>query len=126
FVPEKKNSSYSRRNDKVAARVRECIAIALLRGDFPINLKDRIASLPPCQITITYVNMSIDLRNATIFFTISDNTKKHVTLKFFNIQTNYFKKVIATQIKLKFVPNISFKIDDSDEYVKRIETLLKQ
>jgi ribosome-binding factor A len=117
FIPERQDGK-NRRPNKVALRIRECIALAILRGDLPIG--------PPCQITITYVSASPDLRNATIFFTTSDDAMRDSALGFFESQKYYFRGLIAKQVKLKFVPNISFKIDDSIENAKKIEILLNQ
>jgi ribosome-binding factor A len=95
-----------------------------LRGDFPVNLRARAESLPPCQITITYVDISPDLRNATIYFTTSADATGDAALKFFEVQKYYLRNLIAKQIKLKFVPSISFKIDESVANAKKIENLL--
>jgi ribosome-binding factor A len=97
----------------------------MLRGDFPVISRQKNASIPPCQITLTYVELSPDLKYATVFFTLSDDLKKVEALTFFELQTSYFRSLIAKQMQLKFVPNLVFKIDESVEYAKKIEDLLK-
>jgi ribosome-binding factor A len=87
-------------------------------------LKPESVSRPPCPLTITYVDLSPDLRNASIFFTCLDDLKKNEALKFFETQLHFFKNLIAKQIKLKFVPNILFKIDESANYATRIDKIL--
>jgi ribosome-binding factor A len=66
------------------------------------------------------------MRNAIIFFTAADGIKKDVALRFFEVQKYYLRSLIAKQIKLKFVPNISFKIDTSVENAEKIDIFLKR
>lgn len=124
FRPENRKTT-SRRNDKVAAQLKECFSFALSRGDFPILPNHEQESKLPTPVTITYVDLSPDLRNATIFFTPLGGIKKDETVRFFELQTHYFKDVIAKKMKLRFIPNLTFKLDDSLDYSERIEELLK-
>ena len=51
--------------------------------------------------------------------------KKEETAKFFELQKHYFKDLIAKKMKMRFIPNLTFKLDTSFEYSERIEALLK-
>ena len=124
FKPESKKT-VSRKNDKVAAQLKECFSFAISRGDFPILPNHEDESKMPTPITITYIDLSPDLRNATIFYTPLGGLKKEETKRFFELQTHYFKDLIAKKMKLRFIPNLTFKLDDSLEYSERIEALLK-
>ena len=124
FKSESKKTT-SRRNDKVAAQLKECFSFALSRGDFPILPNHEAESKLPTPVTITYIDLSPDLRNATIFYTPLGGIKKEETVRFFELQIHYFKDLIAKKMKLRFIPNLTFKLDDSFEYSERIETLLK-
>ena len=125
FKPESKKTT-SRRNDKVAAQLRECFSFALLRGDFPILPNHEEESKLPTTVTITYIDLSPDLRNATVFFTPLGGLKKEETKKFFELQTHYFKDIIAKKMKMRFIPNLLFKLDASLDYSDKIETLLRK
>ena len=121
FTQEKRKTNAAR-NDKVAAQIKECFSMALVRGDFPILPGHESASYMKSLITITYVKLSNDLRNATVFFTtLSDHNE---ALQFFELQTHFFKNLIAKKLKLRFIPNLIFKIDDTFDYYDKIDQIL--
>jgi len=124
FTPEKRKT-IGRRNDKIASQIRECFSIAITKGDFPILPNHENESKLPNSVTITYVDLSPDLRNATIFFMPLGGLFKEETLLFFELQTHYFKNIIAKKMKMRFIPNILFRVDKSFEYSKKIDSLLE-
>jgi ribosome-binding factor A len=124
FVCKRKKTG--RRNDKIASQIRECFSLALSKGDFPILLNHENESKLPTLVTITYIDLSPDLRNAVIFFTPLCGMKKEETKRFFELQVHYFKNAIAKRMNLRFVPNLSFKLDESFDYSAKIEKLLKE
>lgn len=76
-------------------------------------------------ITITKVELTRDLRFARIFFScLGDPKDKQRALHGLNSAKGYIKGLLADKIKLKFMPDIAFKIDDSFEYTKHIYDLL--
>ncbi|MDR0942549.1 MAG: 30S ribosome-binding factor RbfA [Holosporales bacterium] len=124
FKIEKKKT-IGRRNDRIASQIREVFSTALARGDFPSLPNHEKESMPPDFITITYVDLSPDLKNAKVFVSSLKEEKKDETLKFFSLQSHFFKDLIAKKMRLKFIPNLSFKLDGSIEYSERIEELLQ-
>ena len=124
FIPEKRKTT-SRKNDKIAAQLRECFSKALTKGDFPILPAHEIESRLPTIVTITYIDLSPDLRNATIYYIPLGGLKKPECKEFFDLQTHYFKSLIAKKLKLRFIPNLLFKLDDSLDYSEKIDNLLK-
>lgn len=85
------------------------------------NLKDpRIGFL-----TITKVELTKDLRYAKVFFSVLGEMKdKTLALKGLNSAKGYIKNMVADRIKLRFVPEIMFKIDESMEHTKDIYDIL--
>ncbi|MDR1365206.1 MAG: 30S ribosome-binding factor RbfA [Holosporales bacterium] len=124
FVPKKRKTT-GRRNDRVAAQIKELLSLALIRGDFHHMQDDATPALRPSLITITYVDLSPDLRNATVFFTALDNHAVDEVLEFFRIQIHFFKNLIAQKLSLRVVPNIVFKFDQTSERASKIDALLK-
>jgi ribosome-binding factor A len=128
FLPERRKG-FGKRNDRVAAQMRECLAKELARGDFPAfrwkNAAEQNCQLPQ-PVTISFIDLSRDLKNATVYFMPLGGAKKEETEKFLSIQTSYFKKIIAKNMFLKFVPNLRFKLDSSFEYSTKIDSLLKK
>lgn len=129
FIPQQNTRKVvSRRNDKIATQIRECFSMAISRGDFPV-VKDKdgnfISSIPS-PITITYVDVSPDLRNVKVYFMPLCGNNKNETLEFLTLQTHFFKNTIAKKMRMRFIPEVMFKIDDSIEYSDHIEKILRK
>lgn len=76
-------------------------------------------------ITITKVDLTKDLRYAKVYFSVLGEMKdKDLALKGLNSAKGYIKNLVAERIKLRFVPEVIFKIDDSLEHTKEIYDLL--
>ena len=76
-------------------------------------------------VTITKVELTKDLRYARVYFSVLGNEKERdLTLKGLRSAKGYIKGLIADRIKLRFAPEISFKIDESLGHVKHIEDIL--
>lgn len=124
FKPEK-IKTVSRRNDKIAAKMRECFSKALTRGDFPILPAHENESKLPSIVTITYIDLSPDLRNATVYYVPLGGLHKEECAIFFKLQTHYFKDLIAKKLNLRYIPELLFKLDGAFEYSGKIDKLLK-
>jgi ribosome-binding factor A len=78
-------------------------------------------------ITITKVELAKDLRYAKIFFSILGEDKdKKLALKGLNNAKGYIKGLVADRVKLRFMPDIAFAIDESLEHTKHIYDILEQ
>jgi len=78
-------------------------------------------------ITITKVVLTKDLRHATVYFSIlGENKDKTLALKGLNSAKGYIKNLIGDRIKLRFMPEIIFRIDESLAYTQEIYDLLER
>jgi ribosome-binding factor A len=76
-------------------------------------------------LTITSVELTRDLRFARVYFSVlGDDKKKYLALKGLNSAKGYIKGLLSDRIKLKFMPDIEFKIDESFEHTKKIFDIL--
>src|SRR3989338_83330 len=76
-------------------------------------------------ITITKVDLTKDLRYARVFFSVLGEEKgKLLALKGLDSAKGYIKNLISHRIKLRFMPEIEFKIDESLEHTKHIHDIL--
>jgi len=76
-------------------------------------------------LTITRVELTKDLRYARIYFSVLGEVKdKRLALKGLTSAKGYIKNLISDRIKLRFMPEIEFKIDESFEHTKEIYDLL--
>ena len=76
-------------------------------------------------LTITRVELTKDLRFAKVFFSILGEDKhKHLALKGLNSAKGYIKGILSEKIKLRYMPEIVFKIDDTLEHAQHIFDIL--
>ncbi|HLO25067.1 MAG TPA: ribosome-binding factor A [Geobacteraceae bacterium] len=107
-----------KRSEKVAEAIHEMVSELLVKG-----LKDPRIGF----VTITGVKVTDDLHLATVFFTvIGSEEEKDATEKGLNSARGYIRKEVGKNLKMRYVPDIIFKFDESVEYGSRIESLLKE
>jgi len=76
-------------------------------------------------LTITKVELTKDLRYAKVYFSVLGESKdKHLALKGLNSAKGYIKSLLSDRIKLRFMPEIAFRIDESLEHTKAIYDIL--
>ncbi len=118
---KKKNSSQQKEVSQRQLRVQELLRSALneilIRGESKNPILDNIL------ITITYVDVSPDLRNAKFYIVPSDTNKIEIVIESFNESKKIIRKKIADKVKLKYVPEISFFFDETINEIKRLDEL---
>ena len=78
-------------------------------------------------LTITGVVLTRDLRYARIYFSVLGEDKdKRLALKGLKNAKGYIKGLLADRIKLKFMPDIEFKIDESFEHTRHVYDILNK
>ncbi|MBI5143879.1 MAG: 30S ribosome-binding factor RbfA [Candidatus Omnitrophica bacterium] len=76
-------------------------------------------------LTITKVEITKDLRYARVYFSVLGELKdKTLALKGLNSAKGYIKNMISKNIKLRFMPEIEFKMDQSLEHTKEIHDIM--
>ena len=78
-------------------------------------------------ISVTKVNVTVDLSIAKVFLSIFPNTKSKELLQGIRSNTSLIKHEIAqrTRNQLRRMPDLEFFIDDSLDYIDQIEKSLK-
>lgn len=105
------------RKEKVAKLLKEEISII-----FQTKIKDPAFGL----ITITNVTISPDLRIAKVYFSVYEREKrKHVVEKIIEVKA-LIRGELAHRIKLRFTPELDFFLDDTLDYVEKMEGLFKK
>jgi len=118
---QKKNSS---RPSRVATEIKKILSEFLLRGFF-IDSDDGGEKINPTLLSITDVVMSPCLQHAKVSVALMlDDVSEESCLEFLKRHTPQLRHEIGTKIRLKFVPDLSFFIDDSFKCRSRIESLL--
>lgn len=101
---------------KVQEFIKQEVSSILTRG-----LKDPRVGF----VTVTDVNVTGDLREATIYVSLfgSDEEKK-ASLYALRHAAGYFRTELGKVLKLRHVPELSFEADTSLDYSMHIESLL--
>jgi ribosome-binding factor A len=78
-------------------------------------------------VTITDVEMSPDLRHATVYFSVlGDEEQKRESGKGIRRAAKYIRGLIAERMELRYTPSLRFELDETAEKAQRIEELLRQ
>jgi ribosome-binding factor A len=105
------------RLDKVASLIKEEMSLIFLH-----KIQDQKQGL----ITVTNVKVSPDLRHAKIFLSVYNKDKRNEVLEKVNGMKGFIRSELAGRIQIRFVPEIHFFIDDTMDYVEKMEGLFKK
>ena len=105
------------RPERVAEEFREILAEEIPR------LKDpRVGFL-----TVTHVEVSADLRKATIYYTVLGENRDHRrTRAGLDSARAHLRSVLGHQVRMKFTPEIEFREDVGLSHVERVNQLLRE
>lgn len=110
----------SLRQNKVASLIQKEIA-----GIFQREMKNAFG---PGLITVTHVFISPDLSFAKIFLSIYGVKEKEKTLEAIKKHIKEIRGCLGRRVgkQLRIVPELTFFIDESADYVEHIDELLKK
>ena len=105
------------RSDRVSGQIQKVLSDILKK-----KIKDPRLEM----VTIPGVKMSRDLRNARIYFITSGGQEniEHVT-EGFKSALGYVKRTLASQLGLRYMPDLKFFYDESFNYGSRIDNIIK-
>lgn len=109
----------SQRQLRVGEEIRHAIASVLMRGDVPWQ-----QGFTAPMVTVTEVQISPDLKNATVFVMPLGGTQVEETVKALNAIVGFFRHAVAQAVKLRHVPRLRFTADDTFANAARIEQIL--
>jgi ribosome-binding factor A len=74
--------------------------------------------------TVSGVDLSPDLRNATVFVTLPAQADVGAAMQALNRASGLLRRRLASRVRLKYLPALSFQHDATLDRVDRIEELL--
>jgi ribosome-binding factor A len=81
----------------------------------------------PGFLTITDVRVTPDLRVARIFVSVFGNSDvRERTMEFLEEENAHLRGMLAGRLRLRFMPTLEFRLDETLDHVDRINTLIKQ
>ncbi len=106
------------RPDRVADQIRQELSELLTRG----QVHDPGIGF----ITLTRVQVSPDLQLARVFYTtLGDDKARRDTARALDRATPFFRRQIGSRIRLRRVPELEFRFDESIAHQDRIEQILR-
>lgn len=76
-------------------------------------------------ISVTHVTVAPDLKNAVVYLSIIPDNKIGTALELVRQRGHYIQKLVHENIRMKFVPKLSWELDDTDLKYKAIDEALK-
>jgi len=77
-------------------------------------------------LTVTDVKVSADLKIAKIYLSVLQKERRDFVLNRINLRLGHIRTELAHRIRIKFVPELKFFIDDTLDYVEKIEGLINE
>jgi ribosome-binding factor A len=108
----------SRRPQRLALQIQQEVSLMISR-----DMKDRRVGF----VTVTGVQLTPDLRHARIFISMmGSESEKEETLEALNHATGWVRHELGQRIRMKFIPDIVFQFDTSQEYGEHIDRLIDE
>ncbi len=103
------------RSDRVASLIAREISLIISQ-----ELRDPRLGM----VTITKVALASDLKEAKVYFTTLGNSVND--LHILEGAKGFIRTTLAHRIRIKFIPDLKFIIDDSQKYGEKIDRLLEE
>ena len=107
------------RPNRIGEEIKKELVLLIRNG-----IKDpRVDSL----ISITDVEVTRDLSYATVYISrYGSDTERNDALEGMKAAADFMRSELSKRLKLRTVPELIFKLDDSLQYGAKIETILQQ
>ena len=89
-------------------------------------LKKEVRDPRLSQISLTAVYLSLDLKQAKIFYSLLDSQYEREVQKALSKAMGYLRYLLAKSTALRYVPKLEFIYDQSIERANRISLLIKR
>ncbi len=97
----------------------------LLKREISDILRKKISDPRIGFVSITKVDVTDDLRHARVHVSVfEDEAKKAAALKGLESATSFIRGLIAPNLELRFVPEITFRLDNSIEKASRVFAIM--
>ena len=108
----------SRRVLKAAQAIREVVSMAILTEIKDPRVKD---------VTVTFVEVSADIRNAKVHVSVmGDDKKKELCLRGLKHAAGYLQKKVGNRIDTRYTPRVQFVLDKGVENSMLVTKILDE
>lgn len=106
-----------KRSQRVSDLIREEMADIIMN-----KLKDPRMGF----VTVTGVNLTEDMKHAKVFVSFLKKQDEELFLKILNTAKGFIRAELSRRVRMRFVPELSFRVDEAIDYGNKIEMLLKE
>jgi ribosome-binding factor A len=106
-----------KRSQRVSDLLRQEIADIIMR-----KVKDPRIGF----VTVTGVDLTDDLKMARVYISCLKEEEKEATVDILNSAKSFIRSEVGRRIRMKVLPSIEFRFDESLGYGDRIDKLLKE
>lgn len=106
----------SNRQERVAEEIKKVVSEAL---------RTKIDNPDIGMVTITDVELTKEMENATIYYTSLNDNKEEVG-NALEKSKGFIRSEVAKEIRIRKAPELAFKYDNSIDYGNKIESILKE
>ncbi len=99
---------------------------SLIKQELSYILMHKIKDVDLGFLTLTNVKVSPDLRIASVYFSVFEKEKREIVLDRIKQKSGFIRTKLAHRVSLRFVPELRFFLDDTLDYVEKIEDLIKK
>jgi ribosome-binding factor A len=98
----------------------------LIREEIADIIMNRIKHKSLGFVTVTGAKVSDDLRHATVYLSVLKDEEADKTVRKLNSSATFIRGELGRRLKMKYVPDLTFRIDEAVEYGRKIDKLLDE
>ena len=111
----------TQRQLRVGEELRHIIAALFMRDEVPWPQE-----FDPPIVTVSEVQVSPDLKNATVFVMPLGGKQMKETVRVLNDMVGFFRHAVSKEIALRVAPRLRFSADTSFDYAQHIDDVLRK
>ena len=98
----------------------------LLREEIAEIIMRRVKDPRLGFLTVTDVSLSEDLKIARVYISTLNSEERDVAIEILNGAKGIIRSEVAKRVRIKFIPTLEFRIDESIDQGFRIDKILKE
>lgn len=99
---------------------------ALIKDELSLIFLHKVQDPKLGFLTITNVKVTPDLKSAKVYVSVFEKEAREETLEKLNELRTMIRTELAHRVKLRRVPEINFYIDDTLDFVEKVEGIFKE
>ncbi len=98
----------------------------LLREEIADIIMNKIKDPRLGFVTVTGVDITEDLKIAQVYISVLKEEEKETSFEIINSAKGFIRSELGKRVRMKFMPALTFKFDESIAYGDKIDRLLKE